>query len=102
MLEEKHLALFSNDRKAKMYNFLKFSIVSTVIMDYFKHINCRILNIHGRISCQTCVRVSIFSFYRCINRNIVHVQKYNLFSFYVYCTMLRSANIQTNVKIDHK
>ena len=29
-------------------------------MDNFKDINCRIVNIHGHISCQTGVRVSIF------------------------------------------
>ena len=28
-------------------------------MDNFKNTNCRIVNIHGRISCQTGVRVSI-------------------------------------------
>ena len=28
-------------------------------MDNFKDINCRIVNIHGRISCQTGDRVSI-------------------------------------------
>ena len=70
--------------KAKMYNFLKFSMntvildsyyVSTVIMDNFKDSNCRIVNNHGRISCQTGVRVSIFSSCRYINRDTVHVQK---------------------------
>ena len=37
-------------------------------MDNFKDISYRIVNVHGRIFCQTGVRVSIFSFCRCINR----------------------------------
>ena len=44
-------------------------------MDNFKDINCRIVNIHGRISCQTGVSVSIFRLCRCIYRDTVHVQK---------------------------
>ena len=44
-----------------MYNFLKFSMnkISTLVMDTFKDISCRIVNIHDRISCQTGVRGSI-------------------------------------------
>ena len=42
-----------NVSKAKMCNFLCF------VTDNFKDINCRIVNIHGRISGQTGVRVSI-------------------------------------------
>ena len=37
-------------------------------MDNFKDINCIIVNIHGRTSCQTGVRMSIF-------RDTVQVQK---------------------------
>ena len=59
-----------------MYNFLKFSMnISIVVMDNFKDINCRIVNIHGPISCQTGVRVSIFRLCRCIYRDTVKVQK---------------------------
>ena len=48
-------------------------------MDNFKDINCRIVNIHGRISCQTGVRVSIFRLCRCIYRDTVQVKKYICF-----------------------
>ena len=68
-------------------------------MDNFKDINCRIVNIHGRISCQTGVRVSIFRLCRCIYRDTVQVQV-NLLSIYRIAFMLRNVNSQTNVKID--
>ena len=55
-------------------------------MDNFKDINCRIVSIGGRISCQTGVRVSIFSFCRCINRDTIHVQK--KFCFLYMCIAL--------------
>ena len=64
-------------------------------MDNFKDIKCRIVNIHGRISCQTIVRVCIFSFCRCINRYTVLV-----LSIYVYCTTLRNANSLKMLKTD--
>ena len=64
-------------------------------MDNFKDINCRIVNIHGRISCQTSVRVCIFSFWL-----YSACSKVNLLSIYVFCTMLRSANSLKNVKTD--
>ena len=44
-------------------------------MDNFKDINCRIVNIHGCISCETGVRLSIFRLCRCIYRDTVQVQK---------------------------
>ena len=48
--------------------FLKFFMtkISTVVMKNFKDIKCRIVNNHGRMSCQTGVRESIFRFCRCI------------------------------------
>ena len=52
-------------------------LISTVVMDNFKDINCRIVNIHGHISCQTGVRVSIFRL--CRYRDTVQVQKYICF-----------------------
>ena len=55
--------------------FLCYYNLKKVIMVNFKDINCRIVNIHGRISCPTDVIVSIISFSRCINGNTVHVQK---------------------------
>ena len=58
-----------------MYNFLPLTKISTVVMDNFKDINCTIVNIHGRISCQTGVRVSICRSCRCIYKDTVQVQK---------------------------
>ena len=59
-----------------MYNFLKFSMnISTVVIGNFKDMNCRMVNIHGRISCPTGVRVSIFRLCRCIYRDTAQVQK---------------------------
>ena len=43
-------------------------------MDNFKDISYRTVYIHGRISCQTGVRMSIFSLCRRINRDTVHIQ----------------------------
>ena len=68
-------------------------------MDSFKDTNCKIVNIHGRISRQTGVRVIIFSFCRCIDRETVPLQNYIYFQS--MCTALCiSANPRTNVKID--
>ena len=67
-------------------------------MDNFKDINC--INIHGRISCQTGVRVSIFSLCRCIYRCTVQVQKQICFQSMRIALMLRNMNSQTYVKID--
>ena len=67
-------------------------------MDNFKDINCRIVNIHGRISCQTSVRVSIFRL--CIFIEIQYRFIVNLLSIYCIALMLRNVNSQTNVKID--
>ena len=61
--------------------------------------NCRIVNIHGRISCQTGVRVSLFRLCRCIYRDTVG-SKVNLLSMYQIALMLRNVYSQTNVKID--
>ena len=63
-------------------------------MDNFKDIYCRIFNIHGRISCQTGVRVSIFRLCRCIE--IEHRIK----SKFAFNLLLINENSQTNVKID--
>ena len=52
----------------------------------FKDINCRIVNIHGHICCQTGVRVSIFSLCRRINRvQYMFKSTVSLLSTYVYC-----------------
>ena len=59
-------------------------------MDNFKDINCRIVNIHGRISCQTGVRVSICRSCRCIYRDTVQVQKLICFQSMRIALMLRN------------
>ena len=64
-------------------------------MDNFEDINCKIVNIHGRISCQTGVRVGIFRLCRYSTGS-----KVNLLSIYLIALMLRNVNSQTNVKID--
>ena len=63
-------------------------------MDNFKDINCRIVNIHGRISCQTSVRV--------ISVGVFIEIQYRFKSKFALCIalMLRNVNSQTNVKID--